>query len=64
MRFQHPRAFESRTRSGFLWLPKQIDYETRWLERATWKEVYCPSLIKWLGTTWLEATVPHSERGS
>ena len=24
---------------GFLWLPKTIDGETRWLERAEWTEV-------------------------
>lgn len=23
--------------SGFLWFPKTINGETRWLERATWK---------------------------
>lgn len=29
-----------RMRFGFLWLPKTIDLETRWLERACWTERY------------------------
>lgn len=27
-----------RTRTGFLWLPRCIDGDVRWLERATWDE--------------------------
>jgi hypothetical protein len=33
-----PRNTSTRVRSGFLWFPKEIEMETRWLERATWVE--------------------------
>lgn len=32
-------GFGVRERSGFLWWPVTIDGETRWLERAVWREV-------------------------
>lgn len=40
MRWQHPNADEERTRTAFLWFPKRIGDESRWLERATWIEVW------------------------
>lgn len=33
-----PTEGECRLRRAFLWFPKTIDRETRWLERATWTE--------------------------
>ena len=35
-----PRLGAYRTVSRFLWWPLGINYETRWLERATWVEEY------------------------
>jgi len=32
--------FHTRTKTKFLLLPKKIRQETRWLEKATWKEMY------------------------
>ena len=29
-----------RVRTKFLWFPKTINEETRWLERATWEECF------------------------
>jgi len=31
---------DTRLRTNFLWFPKTINEETRWLERATWAEYY------------------------
>jgi hypothetical protein len=41
-------------RSGFLWLPKEISGEYRWLEHAKWEEKLYAGLIKnwWLPTFW------------
>lgn len=41
MRWTHeppPKKGDIRTRSGFLWWPKTIAGQTRWLERATWMQ--------------------------
>ena len=35
-----PKIGEHRSVSGFLWTPKTIGDETRWLERASWTEQY------------------------
>lgn len=32
-----------RLREEFLWLPKTINDELRWLEMATWTEMYLPT---------------------
>lgn len=40
MRWVEHQIGDKRVSSGFLWLPKTIDGETRWLEKATWKEEY------------------------
>ena len=29
-----------RVKSGFLWWPKRVDLQYRWLERAKWRERY------------------------
>ena len=47
-----------RAREGFLWLPKIIAGELRWLERARWMEQYtrfwgCSS-PEWVGIRWLD----------
>ena len=33
-----PKAGTKRERKGYLWLPKRIGLETRWLEVAVWEE--------------------------
>lgn len=46
MRWNEPKDGQIREVTRFLFLPKTLwnykirDYETRWLEFATWKEVY------------------------
>ena len=35
-----PKLGEYRECSGFLWFPRCIDNETRWLEFAAWKQKY------------------------
>lgn len=40
MRWKHPYKGQTRTREGFLVLPKRIKGETRWWERAKWKQYY------------------------
>lgn len=63
MRFQHvekvPGALRVRTR--FLLLPKRIQYETRWLERATYSQKlvlsYGPDTgisYDWIDQDWLD----------
>lgn len=40
MRFNKPLFGERRQVSGFLWWPKTIGRQTRWLERASWVEEF------------------------
>ncbi len=64
MRINHkipPEEGEHRKRSGFLYFPKTIDYQTRWLERASWDEIYTITCSDeytvhagWEGFFWLE----------
>jgi hypothetical protein len=35
-----PKLRDFRERTGFLWWPKRINGETRWLERAQWTQRY------------------------
>ena len=55
---------ETRIKSGFLFLPKEINYEWRWLEKAKWEETViktgnvaryspCPYMLIWAATQWL-----------
>ena len=37
---EKPRMFDIRTRNGFLFIPRIIDNEFRWLQRASWEERY------------------------
>lgn len=46
MRIKHeepPKMGDKRERTGFLYLPKTIGLETRWLEFASWREEYFPT---------------------
>lgn len=60
-----PKFGQHRHRSGFLWLPKTIQGETRWLEFADWQETYqvdfrsmgygvCVKVGIWAPTCWLD----------
>ena len=43
MRIRHkrpPKQSDIQIVTKFLWIPKTIDYTTRWLETATWAERY------------------------
>lgn len=44
MRWRHndfqPQLGDERVRWAWLWLPKRICGETRWMERACWREKY------------------------
>ena len=70
MRFEHkpeapwPKDRTKRQKTGFLWFPKRIGLETRWLEEATWEEqvvIWISALSKerlywtWETTRWLGA---------
>lgn len=47
---------QERSVTRFLWLPKTIGFETRWLETASWRESYIANIdgpnfwepIEWL----------------
>lgn len=56
MRRKPPDEGTRRSRSGFLFLPKGIAGEVRWLERATWIEEVCywygPHSGRYRGWTW------------
>jgi len=55
MRRRFYREGSRRVRTAFLWLPRTIDYEERWLERATWEEEYLernPGYFK--GVRWID----------
>jgi hypothetical protein len=45
-----------RRRRGFLLLPKRIGSKVRWLERATWSEVYYRGsrLVRWVPYAWVD----------
>lgn len=54
-----PKEGDLRARRGFLFLPKTIGRETRWLERAYWTEAYGPDYGRgrsahhhWHATSW------------
>lgn len=47
----YPEFGETRIKKGFLFLPKRVDNELRWLEKATWMERY--TYNKWYIIRWL-----------
>lgn len=57
----YPNDGTERIRKKFLWLPKKINEECRWLEKAVWLEtsqrmwdVTCGSKwVEWRGKKWL-----------
>lgn len=52
-----PSFGDTRECQGFLWFPRTIRLETRWLERARWKELFtyyaADGVNCWQGVEWL-----------
>lgn len=50
------RKGKHRTRTAFLWIPRLIQEEWRWLEKATWRERYTDigqtDTYGWQGIEW------------
>lgn len=55
MRYNTPKIGDIRKRSGFLWLPKEINHEVRFWEYAEWEEEYKwdPLLNGWEAYKWI-----------
>lgn len=49
-----PSIGSTRVKSRFLLFPKQIDGECRWLEKATWSEIY--TFMGWKPLHWDKPT--------
>lgn len=63
MRKKHPEINDTRIIKKFLLFPKRIEYETRWLEVASWEEkftlYYLPHVLShgsafWDSIKWVE----------
>ena len=59
MKRQLAKPGSERVRSGFLWWPRVIRNEWRWLERARWREkcagnFFFDGVRHWWGVEWLE----------
>lgn len=57
MRWRAPCTDDERQCKGYLFFPKKIGVETRWLERAYWSERYmriCGRHVHymWMATKW------------
>jgi len=52
MRWKTPSNSATRTRNKFLWFPKKIESDVRWLERAKWVEEYNGSF--WFPQYWVD----------
>lgn len=56
MKWANPQHGDTRVRKGFLWFPRTIGRETRWLEKAVWEEHFwtTPDHDRvWLNVRWL-----------
>lgn len=47
-----PRQWDERIVSAFLYIPVKLDGEWRWLEKATWQEMY--GFRGWVEMAWLD----------
>ena len=57
MRWVRPTDGAVRYKTAFLWYPKTIGVETRWLERARWRECFKVDSFggaRWREDAWLE----------
>ena len=60
MKIFAPEIGDRRTKTKFLFFPKEINKEIRWLERATWVEEWkkhrnsnsLPEITKWSAVKW------------
>lgn len=66
-----PELGDERIRSAFLWLPKAVRDETRWLVHATWRERYVWTRLgtgrevkAWRGVEWIDEDEQHADRGA
>jgi hypothetical protein len=48
-----PEHGETRTVTKFLWFPKEIHKEGRWLEKASWVEKFHTQINDWNPVKWL-----------
>ena len=51
MRWTKPKTGTTRKRSGFLFFPRGINRNVRWLERAVWEQRY--GIMSWHDNEWL-----------
>jgi len=51
MRTKLPTFNDRRIRKSFLWFPQTIGKECRWLEFATWEEMWH---YEWRGYRWID----------
>lgn len=55
MRFKRRKHLDKRIKTRFLLFPKTINNETRWLEKATYQQLYHNQVsIFWKNEQWLE----------
>lgn len=61
MRWKELRVGDTRIKHGFLFLPKHMNGEWRWLEFATWEQVVRVVLVTpvgyrlaWRNDTWID----------
>jgi hypothetical protein len=52
MRWTQPKHGEHRQRRVFLWFPRTLNRETRWLEMATVEQEYW--FTSWLWLKWVD----------
>jgi len=56
MKWKTDKAGQKRTMNGFLLFPMNLENETRWLEKATWIELYkwnwSLGRLSWQPITW------------
>ena len=60
VRWTLPKSNDVRIRERFLWFPKKIYQDVRWLERARWEERYNAHYLwrEWECEKWLPLRAP------
>jgi hypothetical protein len=57
IKFKVYRELDTRFKKGFLFFPKTINDELRWLEVAVWKQMYStcksPTSLSWEDLQWV-----------
>ena len=49
-----PKRGDTRIKSKFLWFPKWISEEIRWLEYVTWEDFYVADSGTWYARNWID----------